>query len=292
MIPWFVLSKQEETSTKHRLISDCRELNQFVETKKFRLQNLHNIFPFLKKGDWSAKIDLKDAYFHLPLHQSLKPYLRMEVGGEYWEFQAGCFGLNVMPHLFMQVMKVLEKKWRSQGIICFIYLDDILLLGPTKKLVQKHLLILIQDILEAGFKVNPKKCVLEPTQVINHLGFSLNLKEGKLQISPQKLKMVKKELGKLVTKDNLSCRKMASILGQVRSFLVALPFLRAFTDTMCQFVNISTQKGWNHQQKVPSNLKDQLKEIKIVLDNWGGDPFYQTPNKNCTQILQLWHGEV
>ena len=156
MIPWFVLSKQEETSTKHRLISDCRELNQFVETKKFRLQNLHNIFPFLKKGDWSAKIDLKDAYFHLPLHQSLKPYLRMEVGGEYWEFQAGCFGLNVMPHLFMQVMKVLEKKWRSQGIICFIYLDDILLLGPTKKLVQKHLLILIQDILEAGSKVNPK----------------------------------------------------------------------------------------------------------------------------------------
>ena len=68
LIPWFVLSKQEETSTKHRLISDCRELNQFVETKKFRLQNLHNIFPFLKKGDWSAKIDLKDAYFHLPLH--------------------------------------------------------------------------------------------------------------------------------------------------------------------------------------------------------------------------------
>ena len=147
----------------------------------------------------------------------------------------------------MQVMKVLEKKWRSQRIICFIYLDDILLLGPTKKLVQKHLLILIQDILVAGFKVNPKKCVLEPTQVINHLGFSLNLKEGKLQISPQKLKMVKKkELGKLVTKENLSCRKMASILGQVRSFLVALPFLRAFTDTMCQFVNISTQKGWNH----------------------------------------------
>jgi hypothetical protein len=58
LIPWFILSKQEGSSTKNRLISDCRELIQFVETKKFRLQNLHNIFPFLKKGDWSAKIDL------------------------------------------------------------------------------------------------------------------------------------------------------------------------------------------------------------------------------------------
>jgi len=167
----------------------------------------------------------------------------MEVGGEYWEFQAGCFGLNVMPNIFMQVMRTLEKKWRSQGIIVFIYLDDILLLGATRSLVEKHLAIIIKDILDGGFKVNSKKSVLEPTQLIHHLGFDLNLQEGKLQISSQKLKTVKKELGKLVTKDQLSCRKMASILGQVRSFLVALPFLRAFTDTLCQFVNLSTEKG-------------------------------------------------
>ncbi len=59
-------------------------------------------------------------------------------------------------YLFMQVMKVLEKKWRSQGIICFIYLDDIRLFGALKKLVHKHLLILIQDILEAASKSTPK----------------------------------------------------------------------------------------------------------------------------------------
>ena len=86
-------------------------------------------------------------------------------------------------------------------------------------------------------------------------------------------------------KDGLNFRSGKKVFG-------GPSILKAFKDTLWQFVNISTQKGWNHQQKVPSNLKDQLKEIKIVLDNWGGDPFYQTPNKNCTQILQLWHGEV
>jgi hypothetical protein len=98
--------------------------------------------------------------------------------------------------------------------------------------------------------------------------------------------MVKKELGKLVTKDQLTCRKMASILGQVRSFLIALPFLRAFTDTLCQFVNVSTEKGWNFLQKLPSNLKDQLKEIKVLLDNWGGGLFKKSTIKNCTPIPQ------
>ena len=94
----------------------------------------------------------------------------------------------------------------------------------------------------------------------------------------------------MVTKDNLSCRKMASILGQVRSFLVALPFLRAFTDTMCQLVNISTQKGWNHQQKVPSNLKDQLKEIKIVLDNWGETLFIKPPTRIALRFFNSGMG--
>ena len=81
LIPWFILSKKEKGGMKHRLISDRREINNFVETKKFCLQNLQDIFPYLKQGQWAAKIDLKDAYFHIPLHPQMKHYLRMQVGG-------------------------------------------------------------------------------------------------------------------------------------------------------------------------------------------------------------------
>lgn len=156
LIPWFIVSKEETTGLKHRLISDCRELNQYMTTTKFALDNIQQIFPFLKKGQWCAKLDLKDAYFHIPLSQELKPFIRMKVGNQVWEFQAGCFGLNIMPKVFMEVMKTFQKLWRAQGILCFIYLDDILLLGCSQKEVNKHLALMVKDLTSAGFKINLK----------------------------------------------------------------------------------------------------------------------------------------
>jgi hypothetical protein len=116
LIPWFLISKPEGEQTKWRLISDCRELNQQFQAKPFRLDHIQHMFPVLEKGHWAAKIDLKDAYFHNPASQALRPFLRHQVGGQTWEFQVGCFGLNVMPQIFMSVMKTFEKLWRNRGI--------------------------------------------------------------------------------------------------------------------------------------------------------------------------------
>lgn len=156
-----------------------------------------------------------------------------------------------MPQLFMSLMKVFEKKWRGRGIQVFVYLDDILLLGSSPGQVENHLKVLVADLLESGFLINLKKSCLAPAQKVQHLGFLLDLEEGRLQVCPQKLKHVRKELGKLVLKKMVSCRKMAAILGQVRSFLVAVPFLRAFTDIMCNFVAQSEKFGWDHVGGTP-----------------------------------------
>ena len=61
-----------------------------------------------------------------------------------------------------------------------------------------------------------------------------------------------------------SVRKMAAILGQLRSVLLALAFLRAFTDCMCQFIQQNVSKGWDSVQVVPKCLKQQLLDIKFL----------------------------
>jgi hypothetical protein len=207
LVPWFVISKEEGENVKKRLISDCRAINQFFTAKPFKLDHLQTIFPYLKRGTWGAKIDLKDAYFHLPVREDLKPYLHLQVGENTWEFQAACFGLSILPQKFMLLMKVLEKIWRAKGIMCFVYLDDILLLGNTAKQVEKDLHFMVHTLLEAGFKINVKKSILEPTQNLGHLGFILNLAQGQLEVCPGKLKMVRRELGKLMTTKKLLVEK-------------------------------------------------------------------------------------
>ena len=80
LIPWFLISKPEGGETKWRFISDCREINSQFQVKPFKLDHLQHIFPILQKGHWAAKIDLKDAHFHIPVSQALRPYLRHQVG--------------------------------------------------------------------------------------------------------------------------------------------------------------------------------------------------------------------
>ena len=93
LIPWFVLKKGE----KLRLITNCKEINRYLEPKPFRLENWPEIFPFLRKEMWAAKIDLKHAYFHLGIAETLKPYICIQVGEKVFQFQAACFGLSTLP---------------------------------------------------------------------------------------------------------------------------------------------------------------------------------------------------
>ena len=122
-------------------------------------------------------------------------------------------------------------------------------------------------------QVNKEKSILRPVHELEHLGFRVNLKEGLLQVPPQKLKQVRKELGKLVTHSSLSPRKMAAILGTVRTFLVALPFLRAFTDQMKSFIYLQAQGGWDSVHLLPPSLVQQVKEVKTLLQSWEGRSF-------------------
>ena len=247
LIPWFVIKKGE----KLRLITDCREINRYLEPKPFKLENWQEIFPYLKKGMWAAKIDLKHAYFHLGIADTLKKYICIQVEENVFQFQGTCFGMRTLPQQWQSVMKVFLKKWRSQGFQCWIYLDDILLVANSPQVVSTQLGKMVEDLKTSGMVINEKKSQLTPTQEVNHLGFTVDFKQGSLQVPQEKLKAVRKELGKLLTHSEMSCRKMSAILGATRSFLMAMPFLRAFTDQLVQFVKQQEILGWDHKVSIP-----------------------------------------
>ena len=72
---------------------------------------------------------------------------------------------------------------------------------------------------------------------------------------------------------SLSPRKMAAILGTVRSFLVALPFLKEFTDEMKVLIDLQVQGGWDKSHPLPESLVHQVKEAKEFLTAWQGRQF-------------------
>ena len=164
---------------------------------------------------WACKVDLKHTYFHLGLAQALRPFVRLNVGEKIFEFQAACFGLNQLTQLWMSVMKVFQKLCRQRGILCFIYLDDILVVGQTFHPTQSSIRFVLETLEASGMVVNKAKSTLVPCHSVQHLGFHINFQVGTLQVPPEKLKSVRGELGKVVTHPLLlSCRMMAATLAK------------------------------------------------------------------------------
>ena len=269
LVPWFMVYHP-----KPRFISSCVAINRCLEPPPyFRLPNWGTIFPFLIQGHWAIKIDLKHAYFHLGLCPELQGLFNFRIGNQYFQCRSACFGLHYIPYLWTHVMKTFFRKWRRVGIVAFIYLDDIIILGATKRLLLSQRRTVVQDITNSGLTIKAPKSLLEPVQSFDALGLSVDLANGFLSVPTYKRKGYRKEAGKILTKTCMSPRKMAAILGRFRSLVPALPSFRAFTDGMVRFVALHRRVGWDCQCLIPISLKDQVREVTNILHTWPGRPF-------------------
>ena len=80
-----------------RPVLDLSGLNRFIRKESFRMLTPRRAAGALSPGDWCAMIDLKDAYFHIPIHRSYCRYLRFAMEGKIYQFVALPFGLTIAP---------------------------------------------------------------------------------------------------------------------------------------------------------------------------------------------------
>ena len=63
---------------RHRPVINLKRLNQLVKTEHFKMEGIHMLKNLLKAEDWMAEVDLKDAYFMVPMSQQDKPLLKFQ----------------------------------------------------------------------------------------------------------------------------------------------------------------------------------------------------------------------
>ena len=110
---------------KRRFVTYFRLLNQDVYSSRFKLDHWGVVFPHLKRGAFACKVELKYAYFHFPLSKHLSRHVCVWINGKVYAFQGMPSGSNIAPDAFMSFMKGFTKVWRCQGLMVFIYMDDV-----------------------------------------------------------------------------------------------------------------------------------------------------------------------
>ena len=96
------------------------------------------------------------------------------------------FGLACAPWVFTKTLKPLTAQLRQLGMRLIVYIDDILILAESKELARDHVIGLVYLLENLGIVIT--KCVLEPTQSVEFLGFSVNSVQQELSLSGGKIK--------------------------------------------------------------------------------------------------------
>ena len=107
-----------------RPILDLSKLKTFLKTQSFKMETLETIRTSLQTGEWVTSIDFKDAYFHIPINNQSRKYIRFHIQGETYQFKALPFGLSTAPMEFTVVAKEVKVLAMKQGIRTHQYLDD------------------------------------------------------------------------------------------------------------------------------------------------------------------------
>ena len=86
---------------------NLKNLNKFILHEDFKMESLHCLKLFLEQDDLLCKIDLKEAYFSIPLNINSQKLVRFQWSENIYNFLCLCFGLGLAPRVFTKLLKVL-----------------------------------------------------------------------------------------------------------------------------------------------------------------------------------------
>ena len=180
---------------KLRPIIDLSSLNKSIRKIGLRMQDLRSIPKLIKPGMWAVKLDLKDAYFHVPLHPSVWKYFRFYLRRKgslpkSFFFKRMPFGLTTAPWAFSRILSPLLKILRLQGILVSAYLDDFLILAPSREEALRDTEVVIKLLQDHGFRINWAKSSVEPVRILEYLGVVLNLVDRTFCLPEEKVQRI------------------------------------------------------------------------------------------------------
>ena len=140
----------------------------------------------LQQGEWVTSVDFKDAYFHKPIQEQSRKYLRFHVQGRTYQFKALPFGLSIAPMEFTVLAKEVKLMAIHRGIRIHQYLDDWLVRARSQHICLQHTQILVKMCQDLGWLVNLEKSELEPKQVFDFVGYQFDLRSGRVRPTPDR----------------------------------------------------------------------------------------------------------
>ena len=252
----------EKATGGWRPVIDLSPLNSFVLQTKFKMETVASVMASIREGDLMASIDLKDAYFQIPIHQASRKYLRFVWAGVVYQFKVLCFGLSTAPQVFTRVFAPVSAWAHSVGIRLRRYLDDWLILAASSQDLQLALERLLQVCHDLGIVINHKKSDLQPKTRARYLGMLLDSTLLRAFPTEERISRFLDLTARFLAQPSPNARLWQSVLGHMASLEKLVPGARL----RMRSLQFRLRESWNANvdspyQPVPlsEDCKDDLR---------------------------------
>ena len=248
---------------KFRPIINLKQLNTHMPYRHFKMEGMKDVIDLLNQGDYMIKIDLKDAYWHIPIHPSSQKYLRFQWKEKLYEMLVLAFGVGPGPRIFTKLLKVPLTILRRLMIEIVAYLDDLLIIEKTMEgaiRARDTVLFLLRRL---SFTINWEKSVLQPTQEVEFLGMMINSARMEIWLPTEKAQNILTLCRDTIQTKRLTLRRLASLIGKLQATLAAIPLAPMQIRALQQDLIKAQQKQMSYEQEI-SLSKDSLKDLQWV----------------------------
>lgn len=211
---------------KIRLIHDCSRptqlaLNDHASPNPFQYQTVQDAVAMLKPGYYMAKVDLSNAYRSVRIHPSntIATGLRWRFLGDSTDTtmvdQRLPFGARCAPEIFHRLTQGVKAMMQARGFpLMAVYLDDFILIAPTREQCDLAMNTLLYLLRRLGFAVNYNK-VVPATQRLTFLGITLNSVAMTLALPHPKMQQLIAELSGIRGATKVTKRQLQSLCGRL-----------------------------------------------------------------------------
>jgi hypothetical protein len=208
--PIFVSEKKDGS---FRMILNLKKLNVHVVYHHFKMESIWTAIRLMTPNCFMASIDLKDAYYSVPIALEDQKYLKFEWDNTLYQFTCFPNGLACCPRKFTKLMKPVFAMLRQMGHQSSPYIDDSFLTGYSYEDCAANVVDTIQLFDKLGFVAHPDKSVFIPTQELVFLGFVLNSVTMQVRLTPDKATKLARACQDLLTKPQPTVRQVARVTG-------------------------------------------------------------------------------
>ena len=162
-----------------------------------------------------ASIDLKHAYYSVPIAKIHRDWFRFIWHGKHYRFKCLVQGYRDAPRLFSKLLRPVFAHLHELGMISSSYIDDFIFLASSDSELRNYLDYASKLFDNLGFTINLNKSSFLPSHEMEYLGFILNSSSMTVTLTLQKQEKIKTLGSELLMDSKITVRKFASFIGNL-----------------------------------------------------------------------------